>query len=40
MEEKTLNISLEKLAELKIEVDDLVNGLENIIETCDESLNS
>ena len=48
MEEKTLNISeglldnlsVEELAELKVEVDDLVSGLENIIEECDEALNS
>ena len=48
MEEKTLNISeevlnnlsIEELADLKIEVDELVNGLKNIVEECDEALNS
>ena len=48
MEEKTLNISeevlnnlsVEQLAELIVEVDDLICGLENIIEACDEALNS
>ena len=48
MEEKTLNISeevldnleIEQIAELKVEVDDIVNGLKNIIEKCDEALNS
>lgn len=48
MEEKTLNISeellenlsIEELAELKVEVDDMVSKLDNIIEICDETLNS
>lgn len=48
MEEKTLNISkelldnlsIEELADLKIEVDDIVNEISNIKEICDEALNS
>lgn len=48
MEEKTLNISdelldnlsIDDIAELKVEVDDMVNELDNIIEACNETLNS
>lgn len=48
MEEKTLkisnelldNLSLDDIAELKVEIDDMVNELDDIIETCNEVLNS
>ena len=34
------NISMEDLAQLKVEVDDLVNDLKDISAECDEALNS
>lgn len=48
MEEKTLkisnelldNLALDDIAELKVEIDDMVNELDDIIETCNEVLNS
>lgn len=48
MEEKTLdiskealnNLSIEELAELKVEVEELIIELDRIIETCNETLNS
>lgn len=33
-------ISLEDIADLKVEVDDLMAKLDNIIETCDAAINS
>lgn len=46
MEEKRLNISeealkklsIEEIAELKIEVDDLLSKINSVLETCDEAL--
>lgn len=48
MEDEKLNISqevlenlpIEELADLKVEVDDLVSKTDEIIEICDEALNS
>lgn len=48
MEEKTLNItkeeldnlSIEQLADLKVEVDELLQKIDNLLEECDETLNS
>lgn len=34
------NLSVEELADLKVEVDDLVAEADSIIELCDETLNS
>ena len=34
------NVSIEDLAELKVEVEDLLSRLDNIINICDEALNS
>ena len=34
------NLTMEELAELKVEVDDLVEKTDEIIEICDEALNS
>ncbi len=34
------NLSVEELADLKIEVDDLMAKADSIIELCDETLNS
>ena len=47
MEENMLNISneqleklsIEELADLKVEVDDLMNKIDNILATCEEALN-
>lgn len=47
MEENMLNISkeqleklsIEELADLKVEVDDLMNRIDNILATCEEALN-
>ncbi len=47
MEENMLNISkeqleelsIEELADLKVEVDDLMNRIDNILATCEETLN-
>ena len=39
-EELLQNLSVEEIAELKIEVEDLLNKLDNILETCNEALNS
>ena len=47
MEENMLNISkeqleklsIEELADLKVEVDDLMNKIDNIWATCEEALN-
>ena len=39
-EELLKNLSVEEIAELKIEVEDLLNKLDNILETCNEALNS
>lgn len=39
-EEIIQNLSVEELVELKIEVDDLLSKLDNILETCDIALNS
>lgn len=47
MEENMLNISkeqleklsIEELVDLKVEVDDLMNKINNILETCEEALN-
>lgn len=33
-------ISIEDIADLKVEVDDLMAKLDNIIETCDTAINS
>lgn len=34
------NLSMEEIADLKVEVDDLLKRLDNILETCDTALNS
>ena len=34
------NLSMDEIAELKIEVDELLNKLDNILETCNEALKS
>ena len=34
------NLSVEELADLKIQVDELAQKIEDIIATCDEALNS
>ncbi len=34
------NLSMEELTELRIEVNDLLDRLDNILETCDEILES
>lgn len=34
------NLSIDELADLKIEADDLANDFENIIQKCDQALNS
>ena len=34
------NLSVDQIAELKVEVDDLLIKLDNILETCNESLES
>ena len=34
------NLSVDEIAELKVEVEDLISEFDNIIETCDEALNS
>lgn len=34
------NLSIEQIAELKIEIDDLLTKLDNILDTCDVALNS
>ncbi len=34
------NLSIEQLADLKVEVDDLIAEADSIIELCEESLNS
>lgn len=34
------NLSIEELADLKVEVDDLMADADSIIELCDETLNS
>ena len=39
-EEMLENLSIEDIAELKVEVDDLVRRLDNILETCNEALNA
>ncbi len=47
MEENMLNISkeqleelsVEELVDLKVEVDDLMNKIDNILATCEEALN-
>lgn len=47
MEENMLNISkeqleklsIEELADLKVEVDDLMNKIDDILATCEEALN-
>lgn len=47
MEKNMLNISkeqleklsIEELADLKVEVDDLMNKIDNILATCEEALN-
>ena len=47
MEENMLNISkeqleelsIEELVDLKVEVDDLMNKIDNILATCEEALN-
>lgn len=39
-EELLQNLSVEDLADLKVEVEDLLLKLDNIIEKCDEALNS
>lgn len=48
MEEKTLNIteetlknlSIEELADLKVEIDDLLETVNNLIKKCEETLNN
>ena len=47
MEEKVLNISdevlqnlsIDEIADLKVEVDDLLSELDNVVDTCDAALN-
>ncbi len=34
------NLSIDEIAELKVEIDDLINQLDNILETCNIALNS
>lgn len=34
------NLSMEELTELRIEINDLLDRLDNILETCDEILES
>ncbi len=34
------NLSIDEIAELKVEIDDLINQLDNILETCYIALNS
>lgn len=34
------NMSIEDISELKVEMDDLLTKLDNILETCDKSLNT
>lgn len=34
------NLSIEELVDLKMEVDDLVSEVDNIIQKCEEALNS
>lgn len=34
------NLSVDEIVELKVEVDDLMNKIDNIIENCDVALNS
>lgn len=34
------NLSIEQIAELKIEVDDLLHRINNLLEECDNELNS
>lgn len=34
------NLSIDQIAELKVEVEDLLEKLDSIIERCDETLNS
>ena len=48
MEEKELklsdemlkNISVDELADLKVEVDELVNDLQDLVDECNEEINS
>lgn len=39
-EETLQNLSIEDIVDLKMEVDELEEKLENILETCNEALNS
>ncbi len=39
-EETLQNLTIDEIAELKVEVEDLLGKLDNILETCDEALNS
>lgn len=34
------NLSIDEIAELKVEVDDLLSKLDNILDTCSVALNS
>lgn len=34
------NLSIDKIAELKVEVDDLLSKIDNILNTCNVALNS
>ncbi|MCR5146555.1 MAG: hypothetical protein K6B70_04340 [Clostridia bacterium] len=34
------NISVEDLADLKVEVDELVNDLQDLVDECNEAINS
>lgn len=39
-DETIKNISLEDLADLKVEIDELVSDLQDLINECNESINS
>lgn len=38
-DEMLQNLSLEEIADLKIEVDDLLNKIDNVLEICNSTLN-
>ncbi|MBR3674284.1 MAG: hypothetical protein IKN65_08470 [Clostridia bacterium] len=39
-EEVLKNISVDELADLKVEVDELVNELQDLVDECNEAINS